>query len=240
VPGLRMPGDFPSADFDSLIAHAGRLDARLRLASGGQPVDAWRHFAAATNAFLYRWRAVAEADEQFQSLVVLGTPSIEERYREEDSLFAFFTNGLSALETICFAAYALAEQIDPSVFTQLARDPQVVTPRFVEQAFLNALSGDALTTTLAALLASPIYFTVKDRRNILSHRGSPGRHFQIGLSDSLGATSVPTQTQAAATPDWDGLRIEARLTQDLRAMLACGLGAFVSALNNFAGGRIAA
>jgi hypothetical protein len=67
---------------------------------------------------------------------------------------------------------------------------------------------------MAAYEATPtgIFRTIKARRDILSHRGSPPRAFAYGPPNLPGQAGM-----VAAAPDWEGFT----LTSDLRKH--CGL-----------------
>jgi hypothetical protein len=210
-----MPADFPARAFDSLVAVIDVLDVRHRQDHNGEPDDAWRQFTAAANSVRYRWKAMAEADDAYRSLLAAPAQMIDGRYLEESALFSFFTNALSAAELAFYMMYAAGAQLEPSKFTALVTNPRSVVPRLVVASFAEAYSSEHFATSLATMYDSDIYKTIRDRRHILSHRGSPPRNIAYAAPSLPGAsTFVPRPAT------WDGLVLDATLLPTLRARLA--------------------
>jgi len=57
----------------------------------------------------YRYRALAEYDEEFTASVMVSTsPAPEERYRQGKTLFWFFVNAVSVIECFFYSANCIA------------------------------------------------------------------------------------------------------------------------------------
>lgn len=179
VNGLEMPADFATAAFEHAYA---RVTPRAR----SHPNEA-QHFSAAWNAIAFRYLGLVEYGDRFTASIASAASGTElvERYRQEQSLFGFFSNAFSAFEAFFYGLYAAAAILQPTIFPfSSPKDQQRVNPSRTESAFNQAFSGDAILPALHALLADPSYIELKEVRNILTHRTAPGRTIYVGIGSS--------------------------------------------------------
>jgi len=174
--GMDVPDDYPADELDAVhalvTAVAGVNEAGLRPA-------AWHEWASAMNGLAWRFRACDEHGiAVVESLRSSHAPEIEDRYHQEKWLFAFFFEGLSAVECLYYGLYfvgALTEspQFDPGV------DPRTVKTGYVAQQFSAAFPSD-LAAKLTEVARGEEFKLWTLIRNVLAHRGVPARNFSIG------------------------------------------------------------
>jgi hypothetical protein len=214
-----MPSDFPAAQLQAWMLEADYIDEAFRKRNAGQPAIESREFGSAANGVHYRWRALAEADEVLQATLPLGQPSIEHRYTEEAAVFSFFSSALTCAENLCYMCYAFAGMVDAVQFPQLQRDPTKVGPRFVRAEFVRLLPREPLTAAILALEGSPIYHTIRETRNVLSHRGSIPRQHHAIVDFKEHRKNYYIGGPLGDPPMWNGLTLDAMLASRLRADL---------------------
>src|SRR2546428_9732197 len=134
--GLSVPQDFPAGPYEGIHAVVSK-----RLLFKDSPGS---EYAGAWNAVAYRYLACAESDEAFtKSIVKSASPPPPERYDQERELFSFFLNGLSSIESMCYAFFALASTLRPQEFPfASAQDWRMVTPEATAGAFRQAFPKD--------------------------------------------------------------------------------------------------
>jgi hypothetical protein len=121
---------------------------------------------------------------------------MEERYRQEKWLFAFFMEGLSAIECLYYGLYFLGAIADPQNFdTGINR--RDVNPGFVATRFAEAFPSD-LSTKLAEVDGSDEIKLWRLVRNVLTHRGIPPRQHSLGEASVWGFSEVPSLSDAAS------------------------------------------
>lgn len=233
MPNIEMSSDFLSSHHDALLAVADVLENAYRGKHNGAANPNWMGFALAMNGITYRWKALAEADSIFQETVSLGTPTMEERYREESALFAFFTTALSVYELTYFAMYCFAAQVKRPSFPLLATKPRQITPKSVIEAFQAAYPSELMTQELERVASTAQYEKIKDLRDVLSHRGSPPRTF------AYAAPSLPGQSTATPSATWEGILVDANLTPSFRATVSADLNRLLEVGLAFATQQIA-
>lgn len=164
-----MPNDFDHTSYDSV---------NLRLAKYSQSSSAvWGHFAAAWNGIAYRFRALNDYDKDFTkraSETGIGS-SAENLYMEEKYLFGFFASGLSTLECLSYAVYAIGALIDSSIFVFTADNLESITLKNTTKKYTSRFSAEGISIELQNLINSAEYGEWKKVRNILLHREVPSR-----------------------------------------------------------------
>ena len=148
----------------------------------------YEHYAGAWNALAYRFKAAYEHGDHFvEALNKHGSaPPPEERYRQEKALYDFYSSAFSAFEAVFYGLYSIGVWIDPSSFSLASsKDQQRVNPRYVRDAYAGTFPGDHLIHVLDNILNDQSFQSLRDIRNILTHRAAPGRlHFAgIGVED---------------------------------------------------------
>jgi len=167
--GLDMPPDFP---VDAYNAVADKMSSTR---VNPIPRQEWQ---GAWNAIAHRFMACATHDDAFtESVGYAGrTPLAQDRHVQERELYNFFVNGLSAIDSVCYAMFAFASMIKPAVFPMTTfRDRQNVTPRETRDRYDRHFAGDAMTTLLDSVLDSAEFKKWSSIRNVLAHRITPGR-----------------------------------------------------------------
>jgi hypothetical protein len=174
---LEVPHDFPAETFD-------QIHQKVQKKVGGydsNPVF-WNQYGAAWNALAYRFRACAEFDEEFtDSIEKHGPgPAQSKRYPQEKALFCFFFTGVSVIETFCHGLYAIASLSSPDTFAiQTETQSRSVSPQSTAVAFEKEFPGGEITASLKTVVESDRWKELVESRNILAHRGHPGRGFGI-------------------------------------------------------------
>ena len=98
---LIMPADFPISHHEAI--------SKLVSDRAPKPSDIYWHFAGAWKAMTYRFVALTEHEADFIcSLSVFGTDGApSQRYRQEQDLFGFFTNGFSLFELAFYGLFSV-------------------------------------------------------------------------------------------------------------------------------------
>src|SRR5208283_1419292 len=109
----------------------------------------------------------------------------ERYYQETKALFGFFTSALSALECFFYAAYSVGYAVV---------DPTKITPGFGREKFKRSdlislykdhFSSDSFTKSLVEFIGdkstptNPTHKEIRDIRDALSHRATPGRNMRL-------------------------------------------------------------
>jgi len=192
-------------------------------------LETWKEFAAGWNAILYRLRACKDYSEEFIRSIqnASNAPPPDDRYVQEKSLFGFFMNGLSAIESACYALYAIGALINLSAFPfSTEKEKKKICPTIVYRLFKKAYPTASITVTLKNLFgdqkesinADSRFIRWESFRNKLAHRISPPRHiFSGGENDGkalwLGINLDENTTHAYY--DWLILTVN-RLIQNIR------------------------
>lgn len=174
---LELPDDFPVAAVDSLHAYLSDRDPTATQATE------WREWAQALNGLAFRFRACDEDwAAALESIGRSDAPPQPERYYQERWLFGFFFQGYSAIECFYYGMYFIGALANPSGFARnIVR--KHVAPRRVSDQYSASFPGDTLTVLLNAVFASTEFEEWGTIRNILGHRGAPGRAFFEGSDD---------------------------------------------------------
>lgn len=93
---FQMPATFNTKSYDAVAGLGARVNSQ-----------AWRGFTNGWHAVAYRFRGADEASTRFSQSMARASLDNSERYEQEEALFSFCFNALSALECFYFAAYHL-------------------------------------------------------------------------------------------------------------------------------------
>jgi hypothetical protein len=128
-------------------------------------------------AIANRFRACAEHDKAFtRSIKKNDAPPQPERYAQERDLFGFFVTGLSVIENTCYGLYAIASMLDDVYFPiKKAGHKKAISPENTADRFRTTFPTEGISRALNRMVNSQEYEDWKEVRNILAHRGSPGR-----------------------------------------------------------------
>ena len=147
------------------------------------------HYAGASNAVAYRFKAATEYAEEFaESLKRYGSsPAPQDRYQQEKLLFGFFSSGFSALESVFFELFVLGAYVAPEAFPlDTPKDRQQVTPKRTVDRFREVFPNDPIIEAFDGVFEDAGFQGFREVRNILTHRAAPGRrmYVSLGLDDA--------------------------------------------------------
>ncbi len=196
---LEMPNDFEHGFYNAVHSRIGPLHERY------QPQ--WIEYVDAWCAVAYRFRACAEYDEAFtQSIQTDDAPPQPERYYQERDLFGFFVTGLSVIESTCYGLYAIASMLDDVYFPiKKAGHKKAISPESTANRFRTTFPTEDLSRALNRMVNSQEYEDWKEVRNILAHRGSPGRSIRRTAGsggtygDSLWLNRIPLDSSTTSS-----------------------------------------
>jgi hypothetical protein len=220
TPQLKLPDDFEHESYEAVSSLITPLRERYQLQC--------KEFTTAWHGVANRFRACAEHDEAFtRSIKKNDSPQQPERYYQERELFGFFINGLSMVESTCYGLYAIGSILKEQYFPiKKPKNMRAITPERTADRFRTTFPNEGISCTLNEVIESQEYDDWKDCRNILAHRGTPGREFQrtIGSgADTHGDTL------------WlNGIPLDASTTRSRRAWLADTLQMLLREAHSFA------
>lgn len=146
--------------------------------------NVYEHFSGAWNALSYRYKATTDHGKDFIELLNLHgtTPPPEERYLQEKALFDHFSSCFSIFESICYGFFALGSIIDPIKFAiNNPEDQRKISPEKTEEMFRKVFPSEEITKALTKLISDTGYKEIRNTRNILTHRISPGRKVYVNI-----------------------------------------------------------
>jgi hypothetical protein len=236
-PDLAMPADFPTQTAWDLELRVGILDTRYRALHANQPCDEWRAFTSAVSGLRALFRAMTESESEYIATVPQSNDTRENIYRQDNSLFCFFTNALSTLETLCYICFAMGAQLRPTGFPMKSEsDKRSITPTRVLKTFERLFPNDDLTKALNSIVADPMLKEIKDTRNILSHRGSPSRTYNVNIQ--IGHGIAPQHKYLGGSkgdpPTWNGITLDAAALEQRRVSIALHVANTIGAALVFA------
>lgn len=175
--GFDMPDDFPVHLLEAVHARISDPDEERR------KTDEWREWAGACNGVLYRFKACAEhSDVLIPSLRASTSPPLPERYEQEKLLFAFFAEGLSAIECLYYGIFFIGALVEPTRVDS-GRDKGTISAKLVTETYKAAFPGDPITASLRTVLDDSTHVSWRQARNVLAHRAAPGRDLRMGGDD---------------------------------------------------------
>jgi hypothetical protein len=205
---IAVAADFPKADCMEVEQRIAAYIARL--GADATTVPGFAGYAGGWNGLIMRFRAADEEGSVASKSLARhqGGLSTEDRYFQERALFGFFANAMSAIESCCFTIYNLGRMRQPTLFTVSDRDVNVgVTADAVATAF----PGTPLVAELSALRVDGNWLSLKNIRNTLVHRESPG----ITIFMSLAGAPPPPPAEWTGR----GVVLEPALVDNPRAWL---------------------
>ena len=175
APQLELPDDFEYKSYEAISSLVGPLKDSHELQ--------WKEFATAWQGVANCFRACAEHDDAFtRSIKKNAAPQQPERYYQERALFGFFVNGLSVVESTCYGLYTIGSMLKEQYFPiKTAGNKRRIKPERTADLFRTTFPNEGISCTLNAVIGSQEYDDWKEYRNVLVHRGSPGREFQITI-----------------------------------------------------------
>jgi hypothetical protein len=174
---LSMPFTFPHVTFQKLGKSSAEFFPDV-LSNGylADPLQRRQHYDRALLAVCYRYRACSEYNDAFKAMLVNASElwrewggDEEQNYKIEQNLYQFFMSGLSVIDSLGFCLYFLGSMVHPKHFP-LTSKPRHITLMATGSAFAVAFPDTLITDHLKGLLADAGFLSLREIRNILSHR----------------------------------------------------------------------
>lgn len=203
VHGIDFPDDFPVQPYNAVHA---------KLNSAKRQPDQVFHQGGGLKGLAYRFLTAAEADDRFTDIVGVEQNHLN-RFHQEEALFSFFVNSLSAIESFFYGLYWIGTVAEP------ARFPVAVTDGDLRKIKIDKTMSEFRTGPHAGIFSAAFaalqtrdpatgnwmntdpYKELKDVRNILAHRASYGRIVQMvagsgsQLDDVWRVRNIPINNQ---------------------------------------------
>lgn len=226
-----LPSDFPAKQYDKVHSCADKYRETHS--------NEWNEYIIGWLGVARRYRALVEYDEEFTESIGVSSvaPPGEERYRQERAYFGFCASAVSMFECFFFSAYCIGSILKPDVFPMSEPgDLRGVNPILVSQKYAEQFSRYKIQKVMRLLITDCKFADIKNRRDVLSHRGSMGRNFALGR-DGLSAT-MPRNVKDL--PDqWDReTLIDVNTTASLRQWISDELEGLVDAAALFCKARL--
>jgi hypothetical protein len=220
-----VPSDFPSETYEKIS----RLLVKYKDTNSKQ----WMSFGLGWNGLAYRFRAMAEYDEQYTSSIKSfgNSPPFEERYKQGNALFGLFVNAVSIIECCFYSTYWVGAILEPSRFPSNAEVIKLY-PKNVADKFNATFPGDALTKQMIHCVHERTYDDMKDIRDVLSHRGMLPRRF-YGGGERSGKATIPTNPKDLSDKWQYDFPIDESTTEVRRQWIANELKVLVSTIHKF-------
>lgn len=172
--GVEVPAGFPAHAYD-------RVHQIMTAKASGHP-NAIK-FSGAWNALAYRYLEADECAAQFtRHFTKYGSsPSSLERYRQERTIFDFYSAAVSCLDAVTFAIFAIASLKHDTTFPlSNDEDEKKVSPGKLLHKLEATFASDTITGVYSSLSSDPRNDEIRAIRNVLTHRTSPGRAHNVG------------------------------------------------------------
>ena len=142
----------PSAEFEEFWTSAREILPN--------PSETRKEFNGASNLIAWRFRGCVEYHQAYlESWLRVGVAaSFEEQYARERSLFGMFVCGVSTVESVCYACYALASGVPTLMLPFDERSRRIATPKRLYEQLEEKSSG---SSTL--LLFAPYWAQISGR-----------------------------------------------------------------------------
>lgn len=223
--GFIAPPDFPEEAYNKVHSCLNKYKDTHRVQ--------WELFSLGWNGLAYRYRALAEYDEQFTTSVNLSiSPPPEERYKQGKAFFGFFVNAISVIDCFFFSTYCMASILKPDVFSLKKSGDLEFSTKKVASKFRAEFSQDPLVTEMEQCIKHSTYWKINNIRRVLTHRGMPPRKFYKG-GERNGMATMPTNLPAPSDKWQFDLPVDAQTTASLHQWLCDTLKDLAAAANDF-------
>jgi hypothetical protein len=188
--GLPIPNNFPVDNYETIHSLVSSKRDHTN-------TNEFLFFLASWKGFLHRFLACTDHNEKYiEAITLVGEdPSNHERYLVERELFNFWVNGLAAIECLCCALFAIGAikeiaEIEQTTNTTFRinndNDIKKISPTTTAEKFYSKFGDIPITTILKDLFDTVStkedarqYKEWKKVRDILAHRGHPGRRIAL-------------------------------------------------------------
>jgi hypothetical protein len=169
------------------------LAVRFKSRFSGAAPDHVILFALSEVAVIDRLTALPNINGRFKR-ALLRRRSLKRQALENVALFDFFTNALAAMESFVFGAYCVGVELDPSLFNP-SRNLWEIKPAITLACYHKRAPNSSFYQSLRACLHSKEYNSISAMRNVLCHRGMPGRY--VELSTIAGSAPIADEWNLA-------------------------------------------
>lgn len=172
--GINVDKAFPSALYKDIYKVITKQKERNEIG--------WSEYSIAWNALSYRYLSLIKYYKSYSVLIKKygNSPKPEIRAKQEQVIFNFFVTGFSLLDVSAYSTYAICSLIKPSNFPYSNNiRPNITLPMVIDK--LKAyFKEEKVSNYFKRLVESQEYKEWRDIRNILMHRGQPGRRYYLG------------------------------------------------------------
>jgi len=230
--GFEPPPDFPAEGHNKVHLHLNKYKDTHNVQ--------WGLFGLGWNGLAYRYRAMAEYDEEFTNSVKISgnSPPPDERYKQGKALFGFFINAVSVIDCFIYSMYYVASILKPDAFPLPKSENSVFYPASVASKFSEHFPSDKLTKQMGKCLNASNYSRMKKMRNVLSHRGMPPRKFYRG-GDRNGMATMPINPEAPSNQWQFDFPVDEQTTTSRRKWLSSTLGGLIDSTYTFCVSQLA-
>jgi len=151
----------------------------------------YQQFSGGWRSLVYRYLACTKHSDDYIKIIKKDriSPSYFLRYEQERELFNFFTNGLSAIETLGYMLYMICSIDKPNDFKVIKKDLwKIKLKNKSEECTVGKLKTfypeENITQELEKLINSQEYKEWVEVRNVLMHRETPPRKLRLSSKRS--------------------------------------------------------
>jgi len=171
--GVYAPVDFPYENYQHIFI---QFITEMKRTKGKQIT--FSEFFTSWISVADRFSSMTFADYEFSlQMKKFGVipPNPLEREIQDTSLFSFFINAQSLIESLCYSIYILGSMKSPENFPMDYEYLENVHPALVSNKFNSYFQSEQITKDLKSLIDSKEYAEIKMIRNTLIHRTSAPR-----------------------------------------------------------------
>lgn len=165
-----LPPDFPRDKYEKIHTKVLQYKDNFQLQ--------YQQFSGGWRSLVYRYLACTKHSDDYIKIIKKDriSPSYFLRYEEERELFNFFTNGLSAIETLGYTLYMICSIDNSNDFKVTTKeDLKYIVLKDTVSKLKKFYSVENITKELEKLINYQEYIDWVEVRNVLMHRETPGR-----------------------------------------------------------------
>jgi len=185
----------------------------------------YSQFLFAWNGIIYRYKSIDYHDKRFtKSIKIFGdAPPFTQRLIQERELFNFFSNSYSIFENFAYSLYIFCFYINPNKFPiNSEEDLKYITFASIKKNINTIYSQKSITNQLNNIISDKNYQLIKQYRNILSHRSTPGRH----INRAIGGENKPSLWN-------EDIVLDENLTRNLKKWIYCSVNILLDEIYSF-------
>jgi len=162
-----VPLDFPSRTCEEILSGV------VKQISDNNPEEnsKFYEFAYAWESVAYKFTTLTYDQYEFSDSIRefgLAPQNAHGKAVQDNSLFSFFVNSHSVVESLCYALYFLGSLKHPDEFPTNLENLNMISPKKVRDLFKKNFNQELVTAELNTLIESTQYFEMNQVRNRLS------------------------------------------------------------------------